>query len=280
MMMVSAPAKLNLTLEVLGKGEDGYHEIRSIVQTINFCDTLKFSANDRVEFSCNLTDWSPELSLVSKAVDLLINTTGKSRGAFIEMNKRIPLSSGLGGDSSDAVAVLRGLNILWELNLSMPELLKLGAQLGSDLPLFLLGGTLLMEGRGEKISPVSIMPHMSVVLLVPRISRVDGKTGKMYSRLTAANFTRGELTRNFISILEGKEKNPLSGLYNVFDKIALRFFKGLKESWEMFTEAGAGDIHLAGAGPTLFSLVPGKADARIIHQRLLEKGLEAYLTDF
>jgi 4-diphosphocytidyl-2-C-methyl-D-erythritol kinase len=281
MMIVVAPAKLNLTLEVLRKCEDGYHEVRSVVQTINFCDSLKFSPNSRLEFKCNLAEWSAELSLAERAATLLAGTTGLSgKGALIEINKRIPLCSGLGGDSSDAVAILRGLNMLWGLKLSTPELFKLGAQLGSDVPLFLLGGTLLAEGKGEKIKPVHPMPHMSVILLVPRISRVEGKTRQMYSRLTPANFTRGEITQNFINILENKDKNPLAGMYNVFDRVALRFFKGLKEQKDVFLEAGAKEVHVAGAGPTLFSLMPEKAEATCIHRRLLEKGLETYLTDF
>jgi 4-diphosphocytidyl-2-C-methyl-D-erythritol kinase len=274
MMIVVAPAKLNLTLEVLGKREDGYHEIKSIIQTINFCDSLKFSAHDRLEFRCNLPEWSPQRSLVSKAADLLKNTTGATRGALIEVTKRIPISSGLGGDSSDAVAVLRGLNMLWGLKLSLPDLLKIGSQLGSDLPLFLYGGTVLAEGRGERITPVHPMPHMSVVLLSPALPEVEDKTKRMYSRLRATDYSGGEFTQNFLNILASRDKSPLSGaasgiiyrgsLYNVFDKAGPNFFRGLRIFKEKFREAGAQEIHLAGAGPTLFTLVPDEIQANNI----------------
>ena len=113
MMTATAPAKLNLTLEVLNKRPDGFHEIRSVVQTITFNDKLKISPSPRVEFRCDLPEWSSSRSLVSKAVSLLQNSTGCRQGALIEIEKRIPISSGLGGDSSDTAAVLRGLNLLW-----------------------------------------------------------------------------------------------------------------------------------------------------------------------
>ncbi len=167
MMTATAQAKINITLEVLKKRADGFHEIRSIVQTIDFCDKLRFQAGPRLDIKCNLPEWSASKSLVSKAVDLLRNTTGSRQGAVIEIEKRIPLSSGLGGDSSDAAAVLRGLNLLWNLKLSLRDLISLGAQLGSDVPLFLYGGTVLVEGRGEKVRPLRPMPHMTVVLLSP-----------------------------------------------------------------------------------------------------------------
>ena len=118
-----------------------------------------------MDIKCNLPEWSASKSLVSKAVSLLRNSTGVNQGALIEIEKRIPLSSGLGGDSSDAAAVLRGLNLLWNLKLSLRDLINYAAQLGSDVPLFLYGGTVLIEGKGEKIRPLRPMPHMTVILV-------------------------------------------------------------------------------------------------------------------
>ncbi len=130
MLTVLAPAKLNLTLEVLGKRPDGYHEIRSVFQTINLCDRLRFQPSQRITLKSNMPDWTPEKSLVTKAARLLQETTGISKGATIEVTKNIPLVSGLGGDSSDAAATLRGLNKLWESGLSAERLLDLAVQLG------------------------------------------------------------------------------------------------------------------------------------------------------
>jgi len=280
MMTATAPAKLNLTLEVLKKRPDGFHEIRSVVQTISFVDKIKISPGPRLEIKCNLPDWSSSKSLVAKAVSLLQNSTGTRQGALIEIEKRIPISSGLGGDSSDAAAVLRGLNLVWNLKLSLRDLISYGAQLGSDVPLFLYGGTVLMEGRGEKIRPLRPMPHMTVILLLPPIRKVENKTQQMYSRLIVRNYSSGKITEDFIRMLEGRAEKPGIGLFNVFDEVGLTFFAGLKEYRKKFVEAGAADVHLAGSGPTLFTLLRDDVKAYDIHKRLQDMGLEAYLADF
>lgn len=280
MMTATAPAKLNLTLEALKKRPDGFHEIRSVVQTISFNDKLKFQAGPRLDIKCNLPEWSATRSLVSKAVSLLRNSTGVNQGALIEIEKRIPLNSGLGGDSSDAAAVLRGLNLLWNLKLSLRDLINYGAQLGSDVPLFLYGGTVLMEGRGEQIRPLRPMPHMTVILMMPPIIRVENKTLRMYGQLSVRNYTPGKITEDFIRATEGQPTRTGIGLYNVFDEVGLRFFSGMREYRHKFLQAGADEVHLAGSGPTLFSLTRDEVKAFDIHKRLRDMGLEAYLADF
>jgi 4-diphosphocytidyl-2-C-methyl-D-erythritol kinase len=280
MLIVTAPAKLNLTLEVLRKREDGYHEIRSIIQTLSLSDKLRFTASSRLEYRCDLNGWEAGRSLVSKAAALMIEEAGSGRSALIEITKRIPLSSGLGGDSSDAAATLRGLNMLWKLNLSLPQLLKMAAKLGSDVPLFLYGGTLLAEGRGEKIAPAPVMPHMSVVILFPLVPEVKNKTAQLYALLKPGHFTNGQVTDYFIANLQNKTHSPGSGLFNVFDEIGLEYFKGLKIYKKKFLEAGAKEVHLAGSGPTLFALVQDAVTADNIYKRLQEQKLEVYLSDF
>ncbi len=279
-MTATAPAKLNLTLEVLKKRPDGFHEIRSVVQTVTLNDNLKIGAASRVEFKCNLPEWSASKSLVSKAVSLLQNASGCRQGALIEIEKRIPLSSGLGGDSSDAAAVLRGLNLLWNLKLSLRDLISYASQLGSDVPLFLYGGTVLIEGKGEKIRPLRPMPHMTVILLIPSILKTDNKTQQMYAQLNVRNYTPGSITEDFVNMLDGKASKPGIGLYNVFEEPAYRFFAGLKDFKQKFLEAGAGDVHVAGSGPTLFSLTRDDVKAYDMHNKLLGMGLQAHLADF
>jgi len=146
MLTVLAPAKLNLTLEVLAERPDGYHEIRSVFQTINLCDSLRFQLSQKVTIMSDSPDWAPEKSLVAKAVSLLQETAGCVEGATIEVSKGIPLVSGLGGDSSDAAATLCGLNKLWKLELSVEKLLELATRLGSDVAFFLYGGTAFVAG--------------------------------------------------------------------------------------------------------------------------------------
>ena len=125
MLTVPAPAKVNLTLEVLAKRSDGFHEVRSVMQKISLGDKLHFRPRLEVIVRSNMPGWIPEQSLVARAVDLVRRTAGDDKGAVIEVEKRIPLLSGLGGDSSDAAATLRGLNQLWELGLAQRELVAL-----------------------------------------------------------------------------------------------------------------------------------------------------------
>jgi 4-diphosphocytidyl-2-C-methyl-D-erythritol kinase len=280
MMTATAPAKLNLTLEVLKKRPDGFHEIRSVIQTISFCDKLKFSAGPRLDIKCDIPEWSASKSLISKAVTLLKNSTGVSQGAVIEIEKKIPISSGLGGDSSDAAAVLRGLNLLWNLKLSLRDLINISGQLGSDVPLFLYGGTVLAEGRGEKVRPLRPMPHMTVILLEPPLKRPENKTQQMYAQLNVRNYTPGRITEDFINMLEGRATKPGIGIYNVFDEVGLRYFSGLSEYKDKFLKAGVDAVHLAGSGPTLFSLTRDDVLAYDVRKRLEDQGLEVHLADF
>ena len=279
MLTILAPAKLNLTLEVLAKRPDGFHEIRSLIQTINLCDSLHFQPSQSITFKCAEPKWLPERSLVSKAASLLQEATKCPNGATIEVNKRIPLLSGLGGDSSDAAAILRGLNKLWELGLSPPELVELASQLGSDVAFFLYGGTALVRGRGEIVTLLPPLPHMWIVLVIPPVPRVPGKTERLYASLKAEHYTEGQLTDKLAALLTGGKGVPLSSLFNVFDDVGPDSFTGLRECQEQFLKAGADTIHLAGSGPTLFTLVKDKTQAERIYKNLQQQGLESYLTE-
>ena len=170
------------------------YEIRSVIQTLAFCDTLQISPARDISLKSNLPDWSGEQSLVAKAVKLLKEATGCTKGAKIKITKRIPLMSGLGGDSSDAAAVLRGLNQLWQLELPRRKLQEMTQKLGSDVTFFLTGGTALMAGRGEKITPLSSLPHQCVILIFPKVPKQSDNTKRLYSVLQAAHYTDGKIT--------------------------------------------------------------------------------------
>ncbi len=279
MLELMAPAKLNLTLEILARGENGFHEIRSVAQTINLCDTIRFRLGESVEFSCSDADWVASESLVSRTVNLLREAVGCSRGVLIEVEKRIPLLSGLSGDSSDAAAALRGLNRLWELGLSQEELLGLAARLGSDVTFFLYGGTALLEGRGEAVTSLPPFPHNWVVLVLPPVPRMPGKTARLYSGIRESHYSDGSITDRLVACLNQGGGIPSSLLFNVFDEVAPGSFPGLESYRQQFLEAGAPEVHLAGSGPVLFSLVRDRVGAEEICQHLSELGLKHYLTD-
>ena len=277
MLTVKAPAKLNLTLEVLGKRPDGYHEIRSVMQTVSLRDKLSFRPSQNVSYHSNSPEWKPEESLVSRAVHLAQEETECSKGVQIVVEKHIPLVAGLGGDSSDAAAALRGLNQLWELGLTQRKLLELAAQLGSDVPFFIDGGTALAEGRGETLTPLPPLPKTWFVLVVPDVSRLPEKTKRLYASLKSSHFTDGHITQRMIEVLkEGKEVTP-SLLFNTFENAAfapgskLRLYRG------HIIKMGADNIHLAGSGPSLFSLAKDKAQAEDLYTRCKNQGMEAYL---
>jgi 4-diphosphocytidyl-2-C-methyl-D-erythritol kinase len=276
---VKAPAKINLTLEVLGERPDGYHEIRSVIQTINLYDSLRFRSSRKLRFSCDNPDFVIEESLVSRAAALLQEVSGFSKGATIEISKRIPLVSGLGGDSSDAAAVLSGLNRLWQLGLSLPELLELAPRLGSDVAFFLYGGTALVEVRGERVTPLPPLPQRWVVLIVPPVPRVREKTRQLYASLKPSHYTDGRITVKFLEALnEGREFKP-SMLFNAFENVAFEFFPKLEVYKEHFIKLGASRVHLAGSGPALFTMLNDKAQAEDLYTRCQQQGLECYLAN-
>jgi len=279
MLTILAPAKINLTLEVLAERPDGYHEIRSVIQTINLCDRLRLRLSHNMQFRCDNPELVVEEGLMARAAALLQQATGCAKGATIEITKRIPLTSGLGGDSSDAAAILYGLNKLWQLGLSPKELLELAPRLGSDVAFFLYGGTALAEGRGEIITPLPPLPHRWVVLMIPDVPREPGKTQKLYASLKINHYTDGQITERFIKALKAGGEFKPSMLFNTFENVAFDRFSGLKVYKEHIIKLGAPHVNLAGSGPALFTLVEDRAEAERIYENLQKQGLESYLAE-
>lgn len=277
MFKITAPAKINLTLEVLRKRPDGFHEISSILQAVDLFDTLYIETGDGVAFWSDMQGWSPGKSLLSKAVALLQENTGVKKGAAIKLEKRIPLMSGLGGDSSGAAALLKGLNEFWELKLPEEKLTEIAVKLGSDAPFFLKGGTALAGGRGERITPLPPVGRMWLVLVLPDIPVETGKTGRMYSSLKPASFTDGSITHKVVEALkQGKPFRPAM-LFNVFEDVAFQDYTVNRLYVEPLKRAGALHVHLAGSGPMIFTMLPDKDRAEDIYRKCRAQGMKAYL---
>jgi 4-diphosphocytidyl-2-C-methyl-D-erythritol kinase len=270
-----APAKVNLVLEVLGKHND-YHAISSIVQSIDLCDVLNFQLEEEICFECAEPNLKQD-NLVTRAAALLNENANCSRGARIELRKHIPWGVGLGGGSSDAAATLIALNELWGLGLPRSELVHLASKLGSDVPFFVHKGTALVEGTGEKITPLPSLPLTYFVLLVPPLPKILIKTRQMYSNLDAAYFTEGQFVQKALSSLrQGKAIAP-GLMFNVFREVAFAFFPGLDEYGRILEKTGASGVYLAGSGPCLFTLSPDEKKSREIFLPLKKQGLECYL---
>jgi 4-diphosphocytidyl-2-C-methyl-D-erythritol kinase len=275
---VKAPAKINLTLEVLGERPDGFHEIRSVIQTIGLYDSLHFRSSRQLSFSCDNPDFAIEQSLVSRAAAVLREASGFTSGASIEIKKRIPLVAGLGGDSSDAAAVLSGLNQLWKLRLSPLELVELASRLGSDVPFFIYGGTALVGGRGEKLKALPPLPRRWVVLLVPPFPRMEEKTRRLYASLKPSHYTDGQITEKLVKALNERGFRP-SLLFNTFENVAFDLFPKLKLYRDHFVKLGAYQVHLGGSGPALFTLMDNQMEAENLYARCQLQGLESYLAE-
>ena len=277
MLALKAHAKVNLTLEVLGRRDDGYHDIASIFQTVELHDTLTLEPADSITLKCDRPELESEDNLALRAARLLSEHTGCGKGARIGLEKGIPVSSGLGGGSSDAAAILRGLNRLWGLNLSHAELGPLAAQLGSDVPFFLHGGTAMVHGRGERVRPLPPADLQWMVILTPEIP-LPRKTASLYARLGKPSFTIGALTRKLEARIRGGGDVPPQFLFNAFDAVAFDAFPGLEQYWSTFTSLGAREVHLAGSGPSMFAPVSRKEMGTALHLLLTHRyGWEARL---
>ena len=273
---VTAPAKVNLTLEVLGKREDGYHEIASVMQAISFFDTVTFLPSDEIKVLAEIEDLETWDNLVYRAAMLLRDTSGVSAGAEVQLDKQIPLASGLGGGSSDAAATLLGLDRLWSLGLGEEELKELAAQLGSDVPFFVTGGTALVEGRGEQVSNVKAPPTLCLVLAFPD-HRLENKTATAYKTLSHTDHTDGRRTADLVERIEAGAEITHDSLFNVFDRVAAQIFPGIGGSRSILQEASGMPVHLSGAGPTLFSSVDGPDEGERVVSKCVAQGLDSRL---
>ena len=277
MITAEAHAKVNLTLEVLGPREDGYHEMASIVQTIDLHDTLTLAPADDITLECDRPELASPDNLTLRAAHVLKETTGYSQGARIALRKKIPVAAGLGGGSSDAAATLKGLDRLWKTGLSTGELARLAAHLGSDVPFFLHGGTAMVQGRGERVRLLPPADLKWLVVLSPAIA-LPNKTASLYASLAPADYTRGLLTRKLEARVRGGGDVPPELLFNAFDGVALDSFPGLDMYWETFRSLGASEVHVAGSGPSLFSHVSRKEQGTAIELMLRRRhGWESHL---
>ena len=269
MIELKARAKLNLTLEVLGRRDDGYHDVASIMQTLELSDTVTIAHSDSLEVRCSAPGLDGPDNLAWKAAELLRRETGCHLGARIEIDKRIPVSAGLGGGSSDAAATLVGLNRLWKICLSNDCLRALGAQIGSDVPFLIEGGTAMGFDRGDRIRPLPTAPLPWFVLAFPN-PRISNKTAEMYGSLTADDFTRGALTRKLEARIRNGGDIPPQFLFNAFDSVARSVVPDAARCWDDIHTSGAREIHVAGSGPTVYAAVERREIATTI-QLVMEK---------
>ncbi len=282
MIEEKAFAKVNLTLEILGKRRDGYHNLASVMQTVDLFDIVQISEADELVVSCDDNEIAPENNLATKAAIALKTQTGISSGATISVKKHIPVSAGLGGGSTDAAATLRGLNRLWNLGLSIDELTEIAAEIGSDVPFLIRGGTSLVQGRGEDVTPITPARIPKFLIFTPevKLENPTAKTASVFSYINESMFTRGSLSHKLAARVRTGSDCPPEFFFNQFGLIAEDIFPGWSTQRDQLMSLGVRDVVLCGAGPSMFTVPPSKELGTAWHLLLTTvQGKRAFLVD-
>ena len=268
-LTVYAHAKINLTLDVLYKRADGYHQVEMIMQAIELADILNLDEkiSSDISISSNMAHLPCDhRNLAYQAALLIKNTCQVKKGVHIFMEKNIPMSAGLAGGSTDAAGVLLGLNRLWNLKLSLQELEVLGAKLGSDVPFCLQSGTALATGRGEILESLSPLPTCHIVLAKPRMGV---STAWVYGRYRDNEALTHPDTRGVTRALEqGDLLGVASRLNNVLESVTMFEYPQIKKLKERMIQYGAMASLMSGSGPTVFGLTPDRDKAEYIADKL------------
>jgi 4-diphosphocytidyl-2-C-methyl-D-erythritol kinase len=266
-LVVASPAKINLSLEVLGRRSDGYHSIRSILVPITLHDTVTFAPGGR-KFTFHGGQGTPkdEGNLAWRAVELLAERTGVRHGIDVRIVKRIPIAAGLGGGSSNAATVLRAVNEIWETGLSPAKLEALGLGIGSDVPFFLRGGTCLATGRGEVLEPLQSSTALELVLIHPALK---------VSSQWAYEHVPEELTRPGgatsmvkVALASGRLDLLVANLVNELEPGVAKAHPVVNEAKRRLKAAGALGALMSGSGPTVFGVAADAETAERIAKKV------------
>lgn len=254
-ILEKAPAKINLSLDVLHKRDDGFHEVKMIMTTIDLADRVEIRelSIDRIEIiSHNRFVPDDQRNLAYQAAKILKERYNIKKGVAIYITKSIPVAAGLAGGSSDAAATLRGLNRLWKLGLSLDELAELGSEIGSDVSFCVYGGTALATGRGEIIQHISPPPHCWVVLAKPT---VGVSTADVYKNLNLNAVDHPDVEGMIDAISKGQYEKICGLLGNVLESVTLKMHPEVANIKDQMKRFGADAVLMSGSGPTVFGLV-------------------------
>lgn len=274
-MLIKAHAKINLFLDIKSRRTDGYHDIISYMQSVSLADDIRLEHSDKITVSgspCAI----PEKDLAYRAASVFFAYTGIKGGADINLTKRIPVQGGLGGGSSDAAAVLRGLDCIYETKLSEKQLIELGTKLGSDVPFCICKGGCIAEGRGERLEIAPSMPSCGIVIVA---SDIGASTPEQFAELDALYadcICREPKTDKLISILSAAENDDISGvaenLYNIFEQT-----KGYDKRLAALLKAeGAEATLLCGSGSSVFGIFKSLSSAEAVAKKIRLSGNIAF----
>lgn len=275
----AAFAKLNLTLDVLGKREDGYHDLKSVMQTISVRDDIEIDVDTGNPWclKCDKEDIpTDESNLAWKAAKVYCDATGKDpNGIEIRITKRIPSQAGMGGGSTDAAAVLRALNRYFGEPLSILALAELGAAVGSDVPFCVIGGTAMVEGRGERIRKLPDMPDCVFVICKPEFA---SSTPQLYQKLDETAIAKHPDNQAMESaLLAGDLGKVAENLYNVFDPVVTADHLEINYIKSIFNSYGSVGQQMTGSGSAVFCMVPDFEFAAVICNMLKDNYSQVFI---
>ena len=256
-----ACAKLNLSLDVTGRRPDGYHELAMVMQSVSLCDDISVELTRSGFFVRSNLRFIPndDRNLAMKAAKAFFAAAGLSAGARININKRIPVGSGMGGGSSDAAAVLRALNRLYNGHFTRRELEEIGAGVGSDVPFCVAGGTQLARGRGEILSDLTPLPDCGIVICKPDFSI---STPELYRKIDSVTIKCRPDTPGIIAALDAGDLAGLARrMYNVFEDVPDRRRKSIAAIRSEMLDKGAMGAIMTGSGSAVFGILPSRGQA-------------------
>lgn len=279
---VKALAKINLGLDVIRRREDGYHEVRMIMQTIHLFDRLQIKKKREKEITLQANlPFLPvdEHNLAYRAAAMLQEEFGLEEGIDIELEKHIPVAAGMAGGSTDGAAVLYGMNEIFELGLSKQELMERGVKLGADVPFCIMRGTALAEGIGEKLTQLPPMVKCPVLIAKPQIS-VSTRT--VYERLQLKDESAHPDIDRLISDIRAKNLEQIAAhMGNILETVTIPLHPEIEKIKTCMKEYGAVNAMMSGSGPTVFGLFADIKDAKLALGKLKEQGIarQIYVTD-
>ncbi len=271
---LNAYAKINLGLDVLRKREDGYHEVKMVMQSIQLHDRLKMKkiTEDKIKLECGgaALPLGPE-NLIYRAVQLIREEYSISGGVSVELTKQIPIAAGLAGGSTDAAAALRGMNQLFSLGISEDELSEHGVKIGADVPFCLLQGTALSEGIGERLTRLPELLPIPILIAKPPISV---STKYVYEHLTLDEMTDHPKIETILEGIRHQDiKKIASSLGNLLENVTVKEYPIIQKLKQRMMELGAENALMSGSGPTVFGLFLEEETAKEAYRILREEGM-------
>lgn len=279
---IKAYAKINLGLDVVRRLENGYHEVKMVMQTVGIYDVLDFQ---RTDGGIVITTDSGELptdenNLIYKAAKLMLEKYHINEGVKIHLEKHIPIAAGMAGGSTDAAATMKGMNRLFDLGCTLRDLMELGVKIGADVPYCVMGGTALAEGIGEKLTPLAPAPDCYVLVAKPDI---NVSTKYVYEHLDAQEIGRHPDIDGMVeAIAEESLQGILDRMENVLETVTVKAYPIIQTIKDRMKELGAINSLMSGSGPTVFGIFVEKDMARRAYDKLEEEQLakQIFLTEF